>query len=168
MEYRPNSVPDTPVSVRPGTLERTLADHYIIHRALVRWDRPRHPAFNTYSAGLRSFDKAWPRDSKPTAETLSAAWLFLLPFLCHSMLPQVLFPLRKLFSTPTFLSQRSCFNLSTHVSMTSLSAIRYQQHALPIRETWQPAPLSLSNSMSKILQICSPHCIQLVTSRSHT
>ena len=78
MEYRPNSRPDTPVSVRPGTLERALADHYIMHRALVRWDGPRDPAFNTYSAGLRSFDKAWPRDSKPTAETLCAAGFFLL------------------------------------------------------------------------------------------
>ena len=49
-----------------------------MHRTLVRWDGPRHPAFNTYSARLRSFDKAWLHDSKPTAETLRAAGLFYI------------------------------------------------------------------------------------------
>ena len=78
MEYRPNSGSDTPVSVRPETLERAVTDHYIMHRALVRWDGRRHPAFNTYSARLRSFDKALPHDSKRTAEALSAAWFFYI------------------------------------------------------------------------------------------
>ena len=76
MEYRTNSGPGTPVSVRPETLERALHDHYIMHRALVRWDGPRHPALNTYGARLRCFDKSWQHD-KPTAEVLSAAWFYI-------------------------------------------------------------------------------------------
>jgi hypothetical protein len=48
-------------------LEQSLAERY---RALVRWDGPKHPAFNTYNARLRSFDKAWPHHN---AEEFSAA-----------------------------------------------------------------------------------------------
>ena len=70
MEYRRYSRPDTPVSIRPEVFESTLADRY---RALIRWDGPQHPAFNTYSARLKSCEKAWPHHN---AEAFSAVGLF--------------------------------------------------------------------------------------------
>ena len=71
MERRPDSGPDTPCSVRPDVLERTLAGRY---RMLVRWDGPRHRAFSTYSARLRSFE-TWPHQNQ-SAEAFSAAGFF--------------------------------------------------------------------------------------------
>ena len=72
MERRLNSGPDTPCSVRPEMLERKLADRY---RMLVRWDGPRHPAFGTYSARLRSFGKTWTHPNY-SAEAFSSAVFF--------------------------------------------------------------------------------------------
>jgi hypothetical protein len=69
MEYRPNPEPDTP-AVQVEMLERSLAERY---RALVQWDGPKHPAFNTYSAQLQSFDKTWPHHN---AEAFSAVGFF--------------------------------------------------------------------------------------------
>jgi hypothetical protein len=53
-------------------LEHSLAERY---RALVFWDGPKHPAFNTYNARLRSFDKGWPHHQH-NAELFSAAGFF--------------------------------------------------------------------------------------------
>ncbi len=72
MERIPVSGPHTPCSVRPDVLERTLGDRY---RIVVRYDGPRHPAFGTYSARLRSFEKTWP-DRNHNAEAFSAAGFF--------------------------------------------------------------------------------------------
>jgi hypothetical protein len=44
-----------------------------LYRALVRWDGPKHPALNTYSARLRSFDRTW---SHHIAEVFSGAGFF--------------------------------------------------------------------------------------------
>jgi hypothetical protein len=50
--------------------KRTLAERY---RALVPWDGPKYPAFNTYRARLQSFDKTWPHHN---TEAFSAAGFF--------------------------------------------------------------------------------------------
>jgi hypothetical protein len=74
MEYRPNSRPEISAPIRPEALNRML-EHYIMHRALVRWDGLRHTSFNLYSARLLSFDN-WTKHMKPTPKALSAAGFF--------------------------------------------------------------------------------------------
>jgi hypothetical protein len=71
MEHRPNSRPDTP-AIKVEMIEDSLAER---SRALVRWDGPKHPAFNTYNARLRSFEKGWPNRHN-NAELFSAAGFF--------------------------------------------------------------------------------------------
>jgi hypothetical protein len=69
MEYRQNLGTESP-AIRNEMLEHSLGEHY---RSLVRWDGPKHPAFNTYNARLLSFDKAWPHQN---VEVFSAAAFF--------------------------------------------------------------------------------------------
>jgi hypothetical protein len=71
MACRYNSGPDVPV-FQLETLERSLAERY---KAAVHWDRPKHPAFNTYEARLQSFDCGWPH-GRPDARLLSATGFF--------------------------------------------------------------------------------------------
>jgi hypothetical protein len=51
-------------------LDRALVERY---RVLVRWDGPKHHAFNTCSVRLQSFHKAWPHHN---AKLFSAAGFF--------------------------------------------------------------------------------------------
>jgi hypothetical protein len=71
MDFRPNWGPDTP-AFQVEMLEHSLAERY---RTLVRWEGPKQPAFNTYNARLRSFDKGWPHRHH-NAELFCAAGFF--------------------------------------------------------------------------------------------
>ena len=70
-ELRP--LKSTPI--RRDGLNRVLQEHYIVHRALTRWEGPRHASFATFRARL-SFISTWPREGKPSFEALSAAGFF--------------------------------------------------------------------------------------------
>jgi hypothetical protein len=50
---------------------------FVMHKALVRWDGPKHYTYDTYSARLLSFRK-WPQDKKPTHESLSFVGFFCI------------------------------------------------------------------------------------------
>jgi hypothetical protein len=54
---------------RVETLESSLAERY---EAIVHWDIPKQPAFNTYEARLQ-YDYGWP-DGRPDVRLLSAAY----------------------------------------------------------------------------------------------
>jgi hypothetical protein len=68
MGYRPNSVPDT------GRMNGHMYSHR--YRALIYWDLPQHPMFDSFDARLRTFDRNWPYKQRPNIEDLSALDFF--------------------------------------------------------------------------------------------
>jgi hypothetical protein len=75
MEHRPNSGPEQSTPIGQKDMNRVLQT-YIMHRALIRWEGPRHSSFITLSAWLISLDFTWPREGKPSPEELRAAGFF--------------------------------------------------------------------------------------------
>jgi hypothetical protein len=71
-EYKPNTEADTP-AIEAIMFGRSVSQRY---RSLVCWDGPRHPAFSTYNARLRTSDKGWPYKRRHNAELINAAGFF--------------------------------------------------------------------------------------------
>jgi hypothetical protein len=64
MEYRPNSVPGM------GRMKGFM--YSLRYRALIYWDGPRHPMFNSFDERLRILERDWPYKHRPNLEDLSA------------------------------------------------------------------------------------------------
>ena len=89
IEYRPNSRPEhsydippdtsrlnpTPPDVRPDSSNSALTEHLVLKRSIKQWQSPRHPAYSSLSAMLRSF-KDWPHGETQTPAYLSEAGFF--------------------------------------------------------------------------------------------
>ena len=74
MQYKPNSNPENSGGIRTESLILRLTEHFVMNRAMTRWDGPPYTSYSTNEARLRSFVITnWPQGMKPAREILSAA-----------------------------------------------------------------------------------------------
>jgi hypothetical protein len=95
MEYRPNSGPEKTITttrsgsedIGPGDELHNLhfehLEYLAIKNATEIWEGPRHPAYNSAAARLRSFTN-WPKETNPSPVSLSlAGFYFFGKIHCH-------------------------------------------------------------------------------------
>ena len=72
MEYRSNSRSEY---IGPDSHNFPLTEHLTMNRATILWDVPKHVAYNSKPARLRSYIN-WPHGMNPSPDSLSTAGFY--------------------------------------------------------------------------------------------